>query len=143
MTAQSLSFCLMKNTHPTFTNISFILLLIGKGIAQSYVHLTHRQHPRRKGEAPNALVQQRDSRQDVQNFFGQGSCRRQGQIRRQQDARGQLHHRETQSQKHFSFIAEDLVPERGTNQGRERRQLRARWRHHDPRLPKQDSSISL
>lgn len=29
-----------SNTPPTFTNISFVLVLIGKGIPQSYAHLT-------------------------------------------------------------------------------------------------------
>ena len=131
------------NHPPTFTNISFILLLFGKGSPQSYVHLTYRQYSRRKGEAPNALAQRRERCQDVQNFFGQESGRSEGQVRRQQDSRGQLHHRETQSQKHFSFIAEDFVPERRANQGRERRQLRAWRRHHDSRLPEQGPRIPL
>ena len=48
-----------------------------------------------------------------------------------------------QSQKQVSFIAEDFVPECGANQGRERRQLRARRRHHDSRLPEQGSRIPL
>ena len=64
----------MKNTHPTFANISFVFLLIGKGIPQTHDHLTHRQHTRRKGEASNALAQRRERCQDVQNFLGQESC---------------------------------------------------------------------
>ena len=44
------------------------------GFSQSpkvHAHLTHRQHSRRKSEAPNAPAQRRDICQDVQNFFGQ------------------------------------------------------------------------
>ncbi len=53
------------NHPPTFANISFVLLLIGKGIPQNHAHFTHRQHSRRKSEAPNALAQRREYRQDV------------------------------------------------------------------------------
>ena len=48
-----------QTNSPTFTNVSFVLLLIGKGIPQSHAHLTHRQHSRRKGETPDALAQRR------------------------------------------------------------------------------------
>ena len=69
------------NHSPTFTNISFVLLLIGKGIPQSHVLLTYRQHSCRKSEAPNALAQRRDSCQDIQNFVGQESRGSEGQVR--------------------------------------------------------------
>ena len=131
------------NHPPTFTNISFVLLLFRKGTPQSHALLSHRQHSRRKGETPNALAQRREYRQDVQDFARQESGGCEGQVRRQQDARRRLHHRASQPQKQVPFIAKDFVPERGANRDRKRRQLRARRRHHDSRLPEQGPRIPL